>query len=302
MAGIDDIGNGSSGSYSHEIAVEEKDIRKLTKGGEGSATADIRIGGTGPDAITPSAERNLQRAREAGLAPPIAKDVAKKGPNNRGIQKPIAKEDLFKDRLLAAEADPSDVESGMYSMYYERSTGTRNVGPGLNLEDPLIWRLMKEEGLDINWFHQNSPHADDGRGTRNRIEDPKTQAALERVFDKRRKIAEGDAIKFVGNKGAWSKLSQTQRDVFSEMSYNMGLGSLSGFTQMKAGIDALVKERSKKGGADKEREQHLIDEIAFEALNSKWANNDVPSRAIRLVNTLMIGGSDDEFITNFRNG
>jgi len=277
--------------YDHEKATEEKDTRKLTQGGKDSAGPDARIGARGPGAIESSEERNKRRAVEAGLAP---------APTSTSTPSSSTSTEGFTKRVLAAEAHASDVKTGMYSMYYEPSTGTRNVGPGLNLEDPATWGLLEKEGLDINWFHQNSPHESDGLDVRNRIQDPEVQKKLENVFAKRVKMAENDAITYVGGKTKWGKLSDTQRSAFSEMSYNLGLSKLSKFKEMKKGIDALVSLKSKKGPVDEAKERELIDLIAFEALNSKWANQDVPSRAIRLVAELMIGGQDDANYMDYR--
>jgi hypothetical protein len=182
---------GSSGSFDFAKDQAEQrqleDTRQFTKGGKGAAPS-----------VPSDAKRNEQRAIEAGLAP---------DPNS--INKSI----------FASEASPEDKKNGTYSAYFEKSTNTYNIGPGLNLDSPLVIKSLESRGISSEEL--KDIHDFDNKQTI----DPELQKVMEGVFDDVVDGARKDARTYVGA-GVWNKLKKYEKDALTDMSYNMGLKKL----------------------------------------------------------------------------
>ena len=271
MAGIDDIGNGSSGTFdfSKEAAKEEatqvrlqEDTRKFTKGNENpdfeeshtSAGPDPRIGRDFPT----SAERNKQRAVEAGLVTPAV------------VTEP--KFDIAAS-IFKSEASVKDRNEGTYSAYFDINKEPV-IGPGLNLDSHLVRQALKKRGFD--------PEELKGRfdfGGKE-VVDEGTQKMLEGVFTEVVEGARNDARTYVG-KGTWDNLKQHERDALTDMSYNLGLTKLKGFKNLKAAIIALSGARSPE----------MVSVAVAQMADSKWFNQ-VGNRAQKVM--LMFANGEDE--------
>ena len=259
MAGIDDIGNGSSGSFDFERSIEEKDTRVLTKGSKGSAGDDPRIG----DTIPTAAERNQQRAEEAGLAGPKF-DIA--------------------DRIYKDEALPDDsADRENMSTYFEKSTKTRNIGPGLNLDSPLVQKALKTRGFDASKFSEIYDFE------ANETIDSELVPMMNEVFTEVIGMAREDVKSLVGGGKNWNTLKQHERDALTQMSYNLGKGKLGGFTNTLGAISLLIKKR--QGGKGMADEADILQVIADEMEDSTWFNQ-VGNRAVRIISQFSAGNNE----------
>ena len=104
---------------------------------------------------------------------------------------------------------------GFRDTVYKDTKGKNTIGYGFNIDDLSV-----------------SPHvhADVKTGKRKM-----TQAEADTVFPKLYERAAKDARNFIGAK-AYDKLSEGQKNVITDMSYNMGGPKLSGFKEMKAAV------------------------------------------------------------------
>ena len=189
--------NENSGSFSQEeedvIQTRQlEDTRRLTAGGKGAAGPDPRIAAF--------RQANRERAEVAGLT------------------KPKLSKDLL-DRIRMDESKPGDITSGDFTFYEEEVKGKtlRNIGPGLNLEDPLTEKLITKHGGPelMNFILAN-------KGISGLKE---LRVPMEKVFRDRVSIAADDAEAYVGKSG-WKSLDQNHKDALINMSYNLGRGKI----------------------------------------------------------------------------
>jgi hypothetical protein len=232
---INDIGNGSSGSFDYERSIEEQDTRKLSTGGKGSAPADPRIGTT----IVPSAVRNRQRAFEAGLGPnpSLGAKKAQVAKLKKGKLKQSPISDALVESIRFSESSQYDRKNKTMTTYIEAATATKpetyNIGPGLNLDSPLVKNALKVRGFDAHKlksvfnFSQKEVIPDG------------LVPLMNDVFKDVVKASRRDAITYVGGMATWKKLKKNEQDALIDMSYNMGLP-----THTKAAIINLTKNRS----------------------------------------------------------
>ena len=121
--------------------------------------------------------------------------------------------------------------------------GNKAVGTGFNLDDPVTAAMVPKEVRE-------------GKRGITRAEDAVT-------YKNRMDLAKKDAASYLGSK-TYKALDQDRKDVINDMSYNMGLPSLSSFSDLKAAI--IAKD---------------YDTAAKEILDSDYARKDVPARAKR---------------------
>jgi hypothetical protein len=241
---------GTSGSFdfSKEDARQERlleDNQQFTAGGKDSAPP-----------VTPGldAERNVKRAIEAGLATPSNK---------------------LNDSIFANEASASDVRNGTMSAYFEKSSNTYNIGPGLNLDSPLVIKAMEKRGLDPKGFKELY----DFQGKENIAGE--LVPVMKDVFNDVVEGAKKDARSYVGVK-TWNKLKSHEKDALSDMSFNLGLKKLGGFKKMKEALQFLVNNRSPEA----------ISAVMAQMEDSKWFNQ-VGNRAIKVLSTFSNGDDSD---------
>ena len=224
-----------------------EDNRKFTAGGKGAAVPD-------PNTASLGAERNVRRAVEAGLAPDPLK---------------------LNQSIFASEASPSDVRDGTMTAYFEKSTNSYNIGPGLNLDSPLVEKALSKRGIssvelkDIYDFQGKQ-----------RI-DTELVPVMKDVFNDVVEGAKKDARTFVGA-DVWNKLKPHERDALSDMSYNLGLKRLGGFKKMKEAIKMMVNKRSPEA----------ISAVLEQMQDSRWFNQ-VGNRAIKIMNIFSNGEDSD---------
>ena len=242
---------GTSGSFdfAKEDARQDRlmeDTRHLTKGGKGAAVAEPS---------TEAADRNRRRAVEAGLAP--------------------APPSTLNDSIFESEASPSDRKNGVMSAYFEKSSNTYNIGPGLNLDSPLVSKALTKRGVnpaelkDIYDFQRKQPI------------DAELMPVMKEVFNEVVEGAKKDARTFVGAK-TWNKLKQHEKDAISDMSYNLGLKRLGGFKNMKKAIEFLVNNRSPEA----------LTAVTEQMIDSQWYNQ-VGNRAVKIINIFHNGDDSD---------
>ena len=258
----------SSGSFDQEEEDElqtrlMEDTRKFTAGNEGDGElVESHTSAPQDPRILAQRARNEQRAVEAGLAPDPRVAIAQKERASAKSIRPKLDETLV-DEIRQDEASPSDYSSGEWSFYEEEIDGKtiRNLGPGLNLEDPLTERLFEEYG---------------GKDFMNTILTNKgisgikeSRVILEKVFRERVHIAQSDAKDYVG-RSAWKSLDPEMQKALTNLSYNLGAKKLGKFVKTKELIDKLVAMRTAKGKIDKIAEARLIDHIGDEMSRSLW--------------------------------
>ena len=139
---------------------------------------------------------------------------------------------------------------GFESKIYDDTKKLRTVGYGFNLEDETTRKLL---------------HKDVISGKRDI-----TREEADDVFQKRFAIAIDDAISYMGGKNNFSKLSDSQKQGLIDMSYNLGLSSLNGFNELRKALYTGNKLQAKA-----------------EVLNSKYAQSDVPNRALKNANLML---------------
>jgi hypothetical protein len=207
--------------------------------------------------VTPGldAERNIRRAVEAGLAP--------------------AKPSTLNDNIFASEASPSDVRNNTMSAYFEKSSNTYNIGPGLNLDSPLVIKAMQKRGFDPKAFKETYDFDSKQNINADQV------AGMREVFNDVVEGAKKDARTFVGA-STWNKLKSHEKDAITDMSYNLGLKNLGGFKNMREAIIALANNRSPEA----------ITAVTEQMVESKWYSQ-VGNRAIKVINTFSNGDDSD---------
>lgn len=193
------------------------------------------------------------------------------------------------DRLRRDESPRDDIDTGDFTFYEEDSLkgkGTvRNIGPGLNLETSRIRQLIDKHTKDVPNLSYKSILENKGISG---IKD--FRPVMEKVFRDAVKLAKNDAIKYIGGKKLWDQLSDHEQSALANMSYNMGLPTLSGFTNMRKALQALTNFRKKKIKND-DLEGKLIDAVTDEMTNSLWYGQ-VRSRGPRVVSQFIGKKSD----------
>ncbi len=126
---------------------------------------------------------------------------------------------------------------------YKDTKGNLTIGYGFKYGDPIATPLIP---------------ADVWQGKR-KLTVPEAEA----VLLKRALVAEADAQKFVTPQ-VYGNLSPEQQLAITDMAYNLGYPSLSGFNDMRTALTAGNTFNAQK-----------------ELLNSKYAREDVPNRAKR---------------------
>jgi len=255
---ISEINNirGTSGSF--DFAAEDKkqerlleDTRHLTAGGKGAAGTDPRV-----------------------------KRVATKGPQNRGIQLPNEPEltpapTSLNDSIFKSEASGSDQRNGTMTAYFNKATNEYSIGPGLNVDSPVVRKSLAKKGFDsqklkdIYDFKSETPI------------DQELVPMMREVFNEAVDNARKDARKFVGS-ATWNKLKQNEKDAISDMSYNLGLSRLGGFKNMKKAIEALVNNRSPEA----------LNAVTEQMIDSRWYSQ-VGNRATKIINLFHNGEDSD---------
>jgi len=133
---------------------------------------------------------------------------------------------------------------------YDDTKGIKTGGFGFNYEDPVMRSFIPEDILSgkRQW----------GEGEANE------------VFDRRMELATKDAITYMGGGQNYGKLSDSQKKGLLDMSYNMGLTRLNGFGELRKALFLGDKLKAKE-----------------EVLDSKYAREDVPGRALKNANLML---------------
>jgi len=264
--------------------VDERDTRKLTKGGLESASDDPRIGKT----IPRSSERNKRRAIEAGLAPDMeANNLLEKQTQvskmKKGKQKINPISATLLDSIKVSELSPSDNRRNTMSAYFEAATSTKpatfNIGPGLNLDSSLVRNALKKRGLNAEELKGAFDYEN------KEVIPPELAAIMDDVFKDVVRASRSDAITYIGP-SAWKELKSNEQDALIDMSYNMGLGVLSEFTNTKDAILNLIKNRSPEA----------MDAVLAGMRDSGWYGRGkakVNTRALKIMK-LFSNGEDSE--------
>jgi len=103
-------------------------------------------------------------------------------------------------------------EEGFRSEIYKDSRGIKTVGQGFNIQDAVMRSMLP---------------ADVASGKR-----AITQAENNEAYNKRMALAQRDAKAYLGAQ-IYDALDKERQGVFNDLSYNMGLPTLSKFVQLK---------------------------------------------------------------------
>lgn len=152
------------------------------------------------------------------------------------------------EKVQKPSVDPLTVEyiksnEGYRDSVYKDTKGKKTIGYGFNIDDETVRSMV---------------HPDVVQGKR-KI----TQQESDEIITKLIERASKDAQTYVG-KDTFGKLSATQKLALTDMAYNIGLSSLNNFNNMRAGLVKGDKLKAK-----------------MELLNSKYAREDVPARALK---------------------
>jgi len=140
---------------------------------------------------------------------------------------------------------------GFRNKAYTDTKGVNTVGYGFAYNDPIAKKYIPQSVWDgkVSLDHQTAQ-----------------KVLLERIA-----LAESDAEKFVGAE-TYKNLSDNQRLALTDMSYNLGSTRLRKFKKMKEGFQEGDYKKASK-----------------ELLDSKYAKNDVPMRALRNASLVYTG-------------
>ena len=182
----------------------------------------------------------------------------------------------LKERIYQNEASDKDFnDRSNMTAYYEHSTGTFNIGPGLNLDSALVIAALKARDI-------NAADLKDSFDFHNKqLIDPELVPIMLEVFNEVVNNSRKDARTYV-EMDTWKKLKLHEKDTIHEMSYQMGLGELSGFTETKKKLQFYVNNPSPESRSA----------VTDEMLNSKWAREDSPKRALRVTGGFNQGGDE----------
>jgi GH24 family phage-related lysozyme (muramidase) len=142
-------------------------------------------------------------------------------------------------------------EEGLRLTAYTDSMGHRTVGYGFNLDRPDAAKRMAALGLSLTAVRSGSW--------------PITEDQAEQLLDYDVRASVTDASDVVGP-GVYKMLPEEIQLVLADLTFNVGEGGLMGFKKMIAAVQ-------------------VGDYVAMakEMLDSKWAQKQVPARAVRLV-------------------
>lgn len=157
------------------------------------------------------------------------------------LQKLLVKPQI--DPEVKARLEYIKSNEGFRDRIYKDTKGKNTIGYGFNLDDSTVRKLVP---------------ADVVSGKR-----PLTKAEAEPILMQLSKVAENDAMTYVGA-GTYKKMSPFKKMALNDMAYNMGLAGLNSFDDMRA---ALVSDNTT--------------ESAKQLLDSKYAREDVPLRALK---------------------
>lgn len=139
---------------------------------------------------------------------------------------------------------------GYRDTIYNDTKGLKTIGYGFNLTDTETARLLPYEVVS---------------GKR-KI----TREEADLVFSKRLNIAMKDAISFMGGQENYANLTDSQKKGLIDMAYNLGLTRLNKFEKLREALFNGDKLRAKD-----------------EVLDSKYAREDVPNRALKNANLML---------------
>jgi len=139
---------------------------------------------------------------------------------------------------------------GYSAEVYDDTENLKTIAYGFNLEDETTRGLLPSDVVSGK-----------RKITREEADD---------AFGKRFEMAMSDAVSFIGGKGNFSKLTPSQKKAVIDMSYNMGLPRLNKFTKLREALVTGNKLQAKS-----------------EVLNSKYAQSDVPNRALKNANLML---------------
>ncbi len=182
----------------------------------------------------------------------------------------------LRESIYQSEASPKDFnDRNNMTAYYEHSTGTFNIGPGLNLDSAIVIQALEDRGFDASGFKgiYNFPEKD--------LIDPELVPMFLEVFNEVVNKSRKDARTYVGM-DTWKKLKTHEKDSIHDMSYQMGLTKLAGFTETKKKLQLYVNNRSPESRSA----------VTNEMLNSKWAKEDSPNRALKVTGGFNQGGDE----------
>jgi len=98
---------------------------------------------------------------------------------------------------------------------YKDTKGYDTIGWGFKMDNPIVKKMLP------------------GAMVKGKLD----KAKAKEIFSALYQNAKNDAVSYLGN-DSYSKLSEGQRNVINDMSYNLGLNKLSGFKKMKAALIA----------------------------------------------------------------
>jgi hypothetical protein len=196
----------------------------------------------------------------------------------------ITRVNQLSDTLYKDEALPDDNENReQMTAYFEKKTNTYNIGPGLNLDSPLVQKALSKQEIDPETL----------RGAYNfknkESIDSTLVPVMRQVFNDVISGARDDVKSLVGGRKNWNSLKSHEQDALVQMSYNLGKPKLGGFKNMLGAVQLLINERQgKKGFAD---EAAILTVIADEMEDSSWYNQ-VGARAGRIRTQFTNGGDE----------
>lgn len=154
-------------------------------------------------------------------------------------------------------------EGGTFHTFYKDSLGNLTTGAGLLLNKALKKKLNKDQL------------------TNNAFISPKL---VDEEFEARFKGAQDAAVKFIGGRDNFNKLSNIRQGVLIEMAYQLGETKLNKFVKMKTNLGNFIKSGSNSD---------LIS-VVEEMFDSQWYDQS-GERAVNLMHSFV---GNDHYIQN----